>query len=110
VHHTCINERMPTSGGIWAWEFEENGREIKIRVEGQLVFNNIYNVLNAALDGFGLAYMPEEIALPHIEKGQLKRVLQDYSPYWDGYHLYYPSRRQSSPAFIALVEALRHRS
>jgi DNA-binding transcriptional LysR family regulator len=110
VRHTCINERMPTSGGIWAWEFEESGREIKIRVEGQLVFNNIYNVLDAALDGFGLAYMPEEIALPHIEKGSLKRVLQDFSPYWDGYHLYYPSRRQSSPAFIALVEALRHRS
>jgi DNA-binding transcriptional LysR family regulator len=109
VHHTCINERMPTSGGIWAWEFEENGREIKIRVEGQLVFNNIYNVLDAALDGFGLAYMPEEIALPHIEKGRLKRVLQDFSPYWDGYHLYYPSRRQSSPAFIALVDALRYR-
>ena len=97
VRHTCINERMPTSGGIWAWEFEESGREIKIRVEGQLVFNNIYNVLDAALDGFGLAYMPEEIALPHIEKGRLKRVLQDFSPYWDGYHLYYPSRRQSSP-------------
>jgi DNA-binding transcriptional LysR family regulator len=110
VRHTCINERMPTSGGIWAWEFEESGREIKIRVEGQLVFNNIYNVLDAALDGFGLAYMPEEIALPHIAKGSLKRVLQDCSPYWDGYHLYYPSRRQSSPAFIALVEALRHRS
>jgi DNA-binding transcriptional LysR family regulator len=109
VRHTCINERMPTSGGIWAWEFEESGREIKIRVEGQLVFNNIYNVLDAALDGFGLAYMPEEIALPHIEKGSLKRVLQDFSPYWDGYHLYYPSRRQSSPAFIALVEALRYR-
>jgi DNA-binding transcriptional LysR family regulator len=109
VRHTCINERMPTSGGIWAWEFEESGREIKIRVEGQLVFNNIYNVLDAALDGFGLAYMPEEIALPHIEKGSLKRVLQDFSPYWDGYHLYYPSRRQSSPAFIALVDALRYR-
>jgi DNA-binding transcriptional LysR family regulator len=109
VRHTCINERMPTSGGIWAWEFEESGREIKIRVEGQLVFNNIYNVLDAALDGFGLAYMPEEIALPHIEKGRLNRVLQDFSPHWDGYHLYYPSRRQSSPAFIALVDALRYR-
>jgi len=109
VQHICINERMPTSGGIWAWEFEEKKRELKIRVEGQLVFNNVYNVVDAALEGFGLAYVPEEIALPHLAKGRLKRVLEEFSPYWDGYYLYYPSRRQSSPAFIALVEALRHR-
>jgi len=107
--HTCINDRMPTSGGLWAWEFEEKGREIKIRVDGQLIFNNIYNVLEAALDGFGLAYVPEEIALPHLAKGRLKRVLEKWSPYWEGFYLYYPSRRQSSPAFIALLEALRHR-
>jgi len=110
VRHTCINDRLPTGGGLWAWEFEEKGREIKIRVDGQLIFNNIYNVLEAALDGFGLAYVPEEIALPHIAKGRLKRVLEKWSPYWDGYHLYYPSRRQSSPAFVAVVEALRHRA
>lgn len=109
VQHTCINYRFPTSGGLWAWEFEERGREIKIRVEGQLVFNNIFHVLDAALAGHGLAYVPEEIALPHIAKGRLKRVLEAWSPYWDGYYLYYPSRRQSSPAFVALVEALRHR-
>ena len=109
VGHNCITERHATSGGIWAWEFEEKGREIKIRVDGQLVFNNSYDVIEAALDGFGLAYVPEEIALPHIAKGRLKRVLEKWSPYWDGYHLYYPSRRQSSPAFVALVEALRHR-
>lgn len=109
VQHSCINYRFPTSGGLWAWEFEEKGREIKIRVEGQLVFNNIFHVLDAALAGRGLAYVPEEIALPHIAKGRLKRVLERWSPYWDGYHLYYPSRRQSSPAFVALVEALRHR-
>ena len=101
---------IATDGGLWAWEFEEKGREIKIRVDGQLIFNNIYNVLEAAIDGFGLAYVPEEIALPHIAKGRLKRVLEKWSPYWSGYHLYYPSRRQSSPAFVAVVEALRHRA
>lgn len=109
IGHSCINVRFPTSGGLYAWEFEENDREIKIRVDGQLTFNNIFHVLEAAVDGFGLAYVPEEIALPHIAKGRLKRVLEAWSPYWDGYHLYYPSRRQSSPAFVALVKALRHR-
>ena len=109
VRHTCINDRLPSGGGLWAWEFEEKGRELKIRVDGQLIFNNIYNVLEAAIDGFGLAYVPEEIALPHIAKGRLIRVLEKWSPYWQGYHLYYPSRRQSSPAFLAVVDALRHR-
>jgi DNA-binding transcriptional LysR family regulator len=109
VNHTCINFRLPSFGGLYAWEFEENGRELKIRVEGQLAFNNTFNSLEATLDGFGLAYIPEEIVLPYIKEGRLKRVLQKYSPHWDGYHLYYPSRRQSSPAFVALVEALRHR-
>ena len=109
VGHTCINFRLPTFGGLYAWEFEEKGREIKIRVEGQLIFNNIFNTLEATIDGFGLAYIPEEIILPHVREGRLVRVLQKYSPYWDGYHLYYPNRRQSSPAFVALVEALRHR-
>jgi DNA-binding transcriptional LysR family regulator len=110
VGHTCINFRLPTFGGLYAWEFEENGREIKIRVEGQLTFNNIFSALDATLDGFGLAYIPEEIILPYVAEGRLVRVLQEWSPYWDGYHLYYPSRRQSSPAFVALVEALRHRA
>ncbi len=109
VRHTCINERLPTFGGFWAWEFADNGREIKIRVEGQLAFNNSYDAVGAALGGFGLAYVPEDIALPHIQEGRLKRVLEEYCPYWDGYYLYYPSRRQSSPAFVALLEALRHR-
>lgn len=110
TQHDCINFRFPTSGALYVWEFEENGREIKVRVDGQLVFNNIFHVLDAALAGRGLAYVPEEIALPHIENGRLHRVLEGWSPYWDGYHLYYPSRRQSSPAFVALVEALRHRT
>ncbi|WP_087001358.1 LysR family transcriptional regulator [Rhizobium sullae] len=109
VRHNCINERLPTYGGFWPWEFEDNGHEIKIRVEGQLAFNNSYQGLEAALEGFGLAYVPEDEALPHIAEGRLVRVLESYSPYWDGYHLYYPSRRQPSPAFVALVNALRHR-
>lgn len=109
VGHSCINFRFPSSGSLYAWEFEENGREIKIRVDGQLTFNNIFNSLEATLDGFGLAYIPEEIILPYVEEGRLVRVLRKWSPYWDSYHLYYPSRRQSSPAFVALVESLRHR-
>ena len=78
-------------------------------LDGQLAFNNIFNSLEATLDGFGLAYIPEEIILPYVEAGRLVRVLQKWSPYWDGYYLYYPSRRQSSPAFVALLEVLRHR-
>jgi DNA-binding transcriptional LysR family regulator len=110
IGHICINERLPTSGGFWAWEFEDQGREIKVRVTGQVVFNNSYQAVEAAVAGFGLAYVPEDIALPYIQKGRLVAMLQDFSPHWDGYHLYYPSRRQSSPAFVALVEALRHRT
>jgi DNA-binding transcriptional LysR family regulator len=109
VRHNCINYRFPTSGGLYVWEFEQNGREIKVRVDGQLVFNNIFHVLDAALAGRGLGYVPEEIAEPHVAKGRLQRVLKGWSPFWDGYHLYYPSRRQSSPAFVTFVEAMRHR-
>ena len=109
ARHKCINFRLPTSDRMYAWEFEEDGRELKVSVDGQLAFSNIFNALEASLEGFGLAYIPEEIILPYVSKGRLVRVLQKFSPYWDGYHLYYPSRRQSSPAFIALVDALRHR-
>jgi len=107
--HRCINLRLPTYGNTYAWEFEKDGQELRVRVEGQVVFNGIFQVLNAALDGFGLAFIPETIAAPHIEAGRLRRVLEDWCPYWEGYHLYYPTRRQSSPAFALLVEALRHR-
>lgn len=93
VRHVCINERLPTFGGFWPWEFEKKGRELKIRVSGQVSFNNSYDSLEAAIDGIGLAYMPEDIALPHIAKGRLMHVLEDWSPPWDGYYLYYPSRR-----------------
>jgi DNA-binding transcriptional LysR family regulator len=109
IAHSCINLRLPTHGGLWAWEFERNGRELKVRVDGQLIFNNIFQVRDAALDGFGLAYVPEDLARPHLSKGQLVWVLQEWSPRWAGYHLYYPSRRQSSPAFGLVVDALRYR-
>lgn len=107
--HACVNLRLPTYGGLYAWEFEKNGRELRVRVEGQLVFNSIFDVLDAAVDGFGLAHVPEDLAAPHLASGRLGQVLEDWCPPWPGYHLYYPSRRQSSPAFMLVVEALRHR-
>ena len=107
--HTCINLRLPTYGGLYAWEFEKDGQELRVRVEGQLIFNNIFHVLDAAVAGFGLAHVPEDLAQPHLAKGRLVQVLGDWCPTWPGYHLYYPSRRQSSPAFALLVDALRHR-
>jgi DNA-binding transcriptional LysR family regulator len=110
IGHDCINLRLMTYGGLYPWEFEKAGREIKVRVEGQLAFNGSFQMLNAALAGFGLAYVPEDLAQPHIAKGRLKRVLEDWCAPYSGYHLYYPSRRQSSAAFSLLVEALRHRN
>jgi DNA-binding transcriptional LysR family regulator len=110
IGHNCINLRLPTLGGLYAWEFEKGGRELKLRVEGQLVFNTAAQILNAALAGFGWAYVPENLAQPHLSKGRLKRVLEDWCPPFSGYHLYYPSRRQSSAAFALVVDALRHRS
>ena len=110
IGHACINLRLPTHGGLYAWEFERDGRELKVRVEGQLVFNGIFQVLDAALAGFGLAFVPDDLAQPHLAKGRLKRVLADWCPLFPGYHLYYPSRRQASPAFALLVDALRDRS
>lgn len=107
--HDCINLRLPTYGGLYAWEFEKRGRELKERVEGQFVFNNIALRLNAALAGFGLAYLPEDLVQTHLNKGRLIRVLDDWCPPFSGYHLYYPSRRQATPAFALLVNALRYR-
>lgn len=108
--HSCINQRLPTYGGLWPWEFEYGGRELKVRVDGQLIFNSVFQVRDAALDGIGLAYIPEDLAQPYLAKGQLIWVLQQWSPPWPGYHLYYPSRRQSSPAFALVVNALRYRA
>ena len=105
----CVNLRLPTHGGLYAWEFEKAGRELKVRVEGQLTFNGTAPMLNAALSGFGLAYVPEDLARPHLARKRLKRVLEDWCPPFPGYHLYYPSRRQHSKAFALLVEALRYR-
>jgi DNA-binding transcriptional LysR family regulator len=107
--HTCINLRLPTHGGLWAWDFERDGHELKVRVDGQIVLNNIFDVVDAALDGFGLAYVPEDLAEPHIGKGRVMRVLEEWCPHWPGYHLYYPSRRQTSPALALLVGVLRYR-
>ena len=108
--HTCVNLRLPTHGGLYAWEFEKGGREVRVRVEGQLTFNESGPMLDAALAGLGLAYLPEDSVEGHIADGRLVRVLADWCPPYPGYHLYYPSRRQPTPAFALLVNALRYRS
>ena len=107
--HNCLNLRLPRYGNLYAWEFEKNGRELDVRVEGQLVFNGTTPLLDAAVNGFGLGYLPEGQVKQHITSGRLVRVLADWCPPFSGYHLYYPSRRQHSPAFALLVEALKYR-
>lgn len=109
TEHDCINIRLPTRGNVYAWEFEKRGRELKARVEGQLVFNNIALRREAVLAGFGLAYLPEDQVLQYVADGRLIRVLEDWCQPFSGYHLYYPSRRQATPAFALLVDALRYR-
>jgi len=107
--HACINLRLPTSGGLWSWPFAKDGRELKVRAEGPLAFNAISLILNAALAGLGLAYLPEDVVRQHVAEGRLVRVLADWSPVMTGYHLYYPNR-QPTPAFALLIEALRFRA
>ena len=107
--HNCIGSRLPTYGGLLAWGLERDGREVKVRPDGQLVFNNLAMRMRSALDGLGLAYMPEDQALVSIAEGRLVRVLEDWCPPFPGYHLYYPSRRDVSPALGVLVDALRYR-
>jgi DNA-binding transcriptional LysR family regulator len=109
IGHNCINLRLPTHGGLYAWEFEKGRDELKVRVEGQFICNGTSQKLSAALSGLGLAYVPEDVVATHVAKGKLKRVLDDWCAPYTGYHLYYPSRRQSSAAFSLLVDALRHR-
>jgi DNA-binding transcriptional LysR family regulator len=109
IGHDCINLRLPTYGGLYVWDFERNRRELNIRVEGQCVFNNTAMRLNAALAGLGLAYLPDDLVQNPIAEGRLVRVLDDWCAPFPGYHLYYPSRRQASPAFAVLVDALRYR-
>jgi DNA-binding transcriptional LysR family regulator len=107
--HNCINLRLPTHGGLYAWEFEKGARALRVRVDGQLVCNGSATMLDAALAGFGLAYLPEEVVEDYLADGRLIRVLADWCPPYPGYHLYYPSRRQPTPAFALLVELLRYR-
>ena len=107
--HNCINIRMPTYGGLYVWEFEKDGRELKVRVDGQLVFNSSALRVSAVLAGMGLAYLFEDQVEAYLADGRLISVLTDWSPPFPGYHLYYPSRRQLSPAFALLVDALRYR-
>jgi len=109
INHKCINLRLSTHGGLYAWEFLKNGRELKVKVEGQLVFNDVFQIIQAASEGFGLAHVPEDMADEYISKGLLVSVLSEFCPQWDGHHLYYPSRRQSSKALTLVVDALRYR-
>jgi DNA-binding transcriptional LysR family regulator len=107
--HRCINLRLPSYGGFYAWEFEKDGHELRVRVEGQVAVNGVHQLVSAALDGYGLAYVHEDVVAGHLQNGSLVQVLDDWCPPFPGYHLYYPSRRHPSPAFTMLVDALRHR-
>ena len=109
TEHNCINLRLPTHGGLYAWEFAKGGRDLRVRVDGQLVSNETAPMLDAALAGCGLAYLPEESVRAHLDDGRLVRVLADWCPAYPGYHLYYPSRRQPTPPFALLVDKLRYR-
>ncbi|MBD8680196.1 LysR family transcriptional regulator [Pseudomonas sp. CFBP 13719] len=110
TNHLCNNLRLLTHGGLYAWEFEKDDETLNVRVSGQVIYNGAYQLLDAALDGFGLSFIPDDMAAPYIASGQLQVVLEDWCPWYPGYHLYYPSRRQASPAFTLLVEALRYRA
>jgi DNA-binding transcriptional LysR family regulator len=105
--HQCINQRMPTSGGLYVWDFEKRGRKVNVRVDGPLIFNTAPPQVDASLAGLGISLLPEDELMVHIDAGRLVRVLQDWCPKFAGYHLYYPSKRQPSPAFSLVVKALR---
>lgn len=106
--HRCINMRLPTRGGLYAWEFERDGREQRVRVDGQLILNSLPQRIDAAENGLGLAYVPEDSVLDALAEGRLVRVLEAWCPAFTGYHLFYPSRRQHTTAFALLIAALRH--
>lgn len=108
VRHNCINHRQAGSGGLYAWEFAKDDRELRVRVDGQLTFNTSYAMVDAAVSGYGIAYIPEDLVTEQIGSGSLVQVLDEWSPTFAGYYLYYPSRRQNSPAFKIVVDALRH--
>jgi DNA-binding transcriptional LysR family regulator len=105
--HRCINQRMPTSGGLYVWDFARKGKQVNVRVDGPLIFNTSPPQVDAALAGLGITLLPEDEVADHIEAGRLVRVLEDWCPFFSGYHLYYPSRRQTSPAFSLVLQALR---
>ena len=105
--HRCINIRLPTYGGFYPWEFERGGHEMRVRVDGQVAFNGVPQMIRAALDGYGLAFVHEDVVRQYLDSGRLVQVLDEWSPPFPGYHLYYPSRRHPSPAFTMLVEALK---
>src|SRR5262245_59207605 len=109
IGQNCINLRLPTHDSVYAWEFDKNGREVRVRVEGQLTFNATSQQICAALAGLGLVYAPEGMVQAYVARGKLRRVLDDWCQPYPGYHLFYPSRRQSSAAFSLVVDALRHR-
>jgi DNA-binding transcriptional LysR family regulator len=108
--HACIILRLPTSGGLYVWDFSKDGRELKVRGQGRCVFNTVAMMINSAIAGFGIVYLPEDLVKAAVQDGRLARVLSDWCPPRPGYHLYYPSRRQPSPAFALVVDALRHRA
>jgi DNA-binding transcriptional LysR family regulator len=107
--HRCINLRLATGGGLYAWELAKGAKKVQARVDGQLVFNSIEQMLNASLDGFGLTFLPYIFVQPHVEAGRLIRVMEDWCPTFPGYHAFYPSRRQSSRAMKIVIDAIRHR-
>lgn len=107
--HNCINLRLPTRGGLYAWEFARRRQALQVNVHGQCIFNTTPQMLDAALAGYGLAYLPYDLAAAHIAEGRLESILEDWCPKVPGYHLYYVSRRQTSPAFALFVDALRYR-
>jgi len=107
TQHQCINQRMISSGGLYVWDFDQDGGDLNVRVKGQLIFNTSEPVVHAALAGAGIAFLPEEEFAPHIEEGRLIRVLEAWCAPFPGYYLYYPSRKQPSPAFSLVLDALR---
>ncbi len=108
-HHRCINMRLPTAGGLYHWEFEKEGKSLRVQVQGQLTFNVLDERLDAAICGYGIAFVPEDSVADKVNSGELVQILQDWCPTFPGYYLYYPSRKQHPPAFALLIEALRYR-
>lgn len=109
MKHNCINLRLASSGGLYAWELRHEGRDLEVRVRGQLTFNSAYQILHAALDGCGLAFIPEDLAGAHVRAGRLQSVMEDWCPSFPGLHAYYPSRRQNSRALALVIEAIRYK-